>query len=104
MSTLVASPPEPRARKVDFIPDAFVIHLEDGRSLTVPLGFPASGTRPPSSGRTMNSSDPASASTGPRSTRTSRCLASSASPAERSCRSSFPLTSRTPRPLAGSPP
>jgi hypothetical protein len=37
MSTLVASPPEPRAQKVDFIPDAFVVHLEDGRSLTVPL-------------------------------------------------------------------
>jgi hypothetical protein len=31
------SPPEPRARSVDFIPDAFVVHLEDGRSLTVPL-------------------------------------------------------------------
>jgi hypothetical protein len=37
MSTLVANPPEPRARNVDFIPDAFVVHLEDGRSLTVPL-------------------------------------------------------------------
>jgi hypothetical protein len=37
MSTLVSSPPEPRARKVDFVPDAFVVHLEDGRSLTVPL-------------------------------------------------------------------
>jgi hypothetical protein len=37
MSTLAASPPEPRARSVDFIPDAIVVHLEDGRSLTVPL-------------------------------------------------------------------
>jgi len=37
MSTLVASPPEPRAREIEFIPDAFVVHLEDGRSLTVPL-------------------------------------------------------------------
>ena len=37
MSTLVASPPEPRAREVEFVPDAFVVHLEDGRSLSVPL-------------------------------------------------------------------
>jgi hypothetical protein len=37
MSTLVSSPPEPRAREIAFIPDAFVVHLEDGRSLTVPL-------------------------------------------------------------------
>jgi hypothetical protein len=37
MSTSVASPPEPRARALKFIPDAFVVHLEDGRSLTVPL-------------------------------------------------------------------
>jgi hypothetical protein len=37
MSTLPANPPEPRARKVEFVPDAFVVHLEDGRSLTVPL-------------------------------------------------------------------
>src|SRR6266571_475868 len=26
-----------RAREVEFVPDAFVVHLEDGRSLTVPL-------------------------------------------------------------------
>jgi hypothetical protein len=37
MSTLAASPPEPRARAVEFIPGAFVVLLEDGRSLTVPL-------------------------------------------------------------------
>jgi hypothetical protein len=37
MSTLAVSPPEPRARSVEFIPDAFIVHLEDGRSLTVPL-------------------------------------------------------------------
>ena len=30
-------PPEPRARALEFVPDAFVVHLEDGRSLTVPL-------------------------------------------------------------------
>ena len=35
MSTLVAS--QPRARSVDFVEDAFVVHLQDGRSLTVPL-------------------------------------------------------------------
>jgi len=28
---------EPRARGVEFIPDAFVVHLQDGRSLTVPI-------------------------------------------------------------------
>lgn len=37
MSTSVASPPEPRARAIEFGPDAFVVHLEDGRSLAVPL-------------------------------------------------------------------
>jgi Protein of unknown function (DUF2442) len=37
MSTSLASPPEPRARTLEFVPDAFVVHLEDGRSLTVPL-------------------------------------------------------------------
>ena len=37
MSTSVASPPGPRARAIEFVADAFVIHLEDGRSLTVPL-------------------------------------------------------------------
>jgi hypothetical protein len=35
MSTSVAS--EPRARAIEFVPDAFVVHLQDGRSLTVPL-------------------------------------------------------------------
>ncbi len=37
MTTSVGSPPNARARDVEFIPDAFVVHLEDGRSLTVPL-------------------------------------------------------------------
>jgi hypothetical protein len=37
MSTSVARPPEPRARGLEFIPGALVVHLEDGRSLTVPL-------------------------------------------------------------------
>jgi hypothetical protein len=37
MSTSLASPPEPRAREIEFVPNAFVVHLEDGRSLTVPL-------------------------------------------------------------------
>ncbi len=35
MSTLVAS--QPRARSLDFVEDAFVVDLQDGRSLTVPL-------------------------------------------------------------------
>ena len=37
MSTSVASPPEPRARGIEFVADALVVHLEDGRSLAVPL-------------------------------------------------------------------
>ena len=36
MSTSAISA-EPRARTVEFIPDAFIVHLLDGRSLTVPL-------------------------------------------------------------------
>jgi hypothetical protein len=39
MNTSVVSPPQARARTIEFIPDAFVVHLEDGRSLTVPLGW-----------------------------------------------------------------
>ena len=35
MSTLVSS--QPRAHSIEFIEDAFVVHLLDGRSLTVPL-------------------------------------------------------------------
>ena len=35
MSTSFAE--RPRARAIDFVPDAFVVHLLDGRSLTVPL-------------------------------------------------------------------
>jgi hypothetical protein len=37
MNTSVPSPPQARARGVEFVPDAFVVHLEDGRSLKVPL-------------------------------------------------------------------
>jgi hypothetical protein len=37
MTTSVVSPPNARARSIDFVPDAFVVHLEDGRSLTVPI-------------------------------------------------------------------
>jgi len=37
MSTSVGSPPNARARSLEFVPDAFVVHLEDGRCLTVPL-------------------------------------------------------------------
>ena len=37
MKSLVVSAPDARARRVEFIPDALVVHLEDGRSLTVPL-------------------------------------------------------------------
>ena len=37
MNTSVLSQPQARAREVQFVPDAFVVHLEDGRSLTVPL-------------------------------------------------------------------
>ena len=35
MSTLLAD--RSRARTVDLVPDAFVVHLRDGRSSTVPL-------------------------------------------------------------------
>ena len=34
-STLLAD--RPRARAISFVPDAFVVDLQDGRSLTVPL-------------------------------------------------------------------
>lgn len=37
MNTSVVGPPQARARTVEFVPDAFVVHLQDGRSLTVPL-------------------------------------------------------------------
>ena len=37
MNTSIVSPPRARARSVAFIPDAFVVHLEDGRSLSVPI-------------------------------------------------------------------
>jgi hypothetical protein len=37
MNTSVVNPPNARARAVELVPDAFMVHLEDGRSLTVPL-------------------------------------------------------------------
>ena len=37
MSTSVVSPPNARARGVEFVTDAIVVHLEDGRSISVPL-------------------------------------------------------------------
>ena len=37
MRSLVVKAPDARARGVEFILDALVVHLEDGRSLTVPL-------------------------------------------------------------------
>jgi len=36
-SVVRVSPPNARARTVELVPDALVVHLEDGRSLTVPL-------------------------------------------------------------------
>ncbi len=36
MKSLVVSAQDAQARRVEFIPDAPVAHLEDGRSLTVP--------------------------------------------------------------------
>jgi Protein of unknown function (DUF2442) len=37
MSTLVASLAQPRALKVELVPDGLMVHLKDGRTLTVPL-------------------------------------------------------------------
>jgi hypothetical protein len=37
MSTSAVSPPNARARAVEFAPDALVVHLEDGRTLIAPL-------------------------------------------------------------------
>ena len=37
MNISVVSPPIAHARSVAFVPDAFVVDLQDGRSLTVPL-------------------------------------------------------------------
>ncbi len=39
MNTSVVSPARARSRAVEFIPGAFVVHLVDGRSLTVPLDW-----------------------------------------------------------------
>ena len=40
MSVSVAShPQEPRARKLEFLEDEFVVRLSDGRSLSVPLAW-----------------------------------------------------------------
>jgi hypothetical protein len=37
MNTSVVSPPQARAQTIEFATDTFVVHLEDGRSLSVPL-------------------------------------------------------------------
>jgi hypothetical protein len=37
MNTSIVSPPNARARDVEFGPDTFAVHLVDGRSLSVPL-------------------------------------------------------------------
>ena len=37
MNTSVVSPSEARARSVEFVPDSLVVHLADGRTLSVPL-------------------------------------------------------------------
>jgi hypothetical protein len=37
MSISVVRAPDARAREIEFIADALVVHLEDGRSLVVPL-------------------------------------------------------------------
>ena len=48
MKSLVVSPQDARARGIEFIPDALVVYLEDGRSLTVPLEwFPLLRDTPP---------------------------------------------------------
>ncbi len=37
MNTLPVEVPQARARALEFVPDALVVHLYDGRSLSVPL-------------------------------------------------------------------
>jgi hypothetical protein len=37
MRSMIVRAPDARARTIEFTPDALVVHLEDGRSLTVPL-------------------------------------------------------------------
>ena len=37
MNILIVSPPNARARSIEFEPDTIVVHLQDGRSLAVPL-------------------------------------------------------------------
>lgn len=37
MNTSIVSPPKARARTIEFVEGGLVVHLEDGRSLTVPL-------------------------------------------------------------------
>ena len=71
MPTLLSAP-QARARAVEFVPDAFVVHLEDGRSLTVPIEwFPRLHDATPEQRSNGGSSVPVLASTGPTSTRTS---------------------------------
>jgi hypothetical protein len=37
MNTPIVGPQPARARTVEVVSDAFVVHLEDGRSLTIPM-------------------------------------------------------------------
>ena len=37
MTISIVSPPDARARTIEFVPDAFVVYLQDGRELKVPL-------------------------------------------------------------------
>ena len=37
MNISIASPPHARARALEFEPDLLIVHLQDGRSLSVPL-------------------------------------------------------------------
>jgi hypothetical protein len=74
---------EPRARALEFVPDAFVVHLLDGRSLTVPLEwFPRLRDATPSSGSLTSSPARATRSTGPRWTKTFPSLVFSAYPTD----------------------
>jgi hypothetical protein len=48
---------EPRASDVGITGDALVIHLADGRTVTLPLASRASSTHPPLSARIFASSE-----------------------------------------------
>jgi len=59
MKSLVVRAPDARARGIEFIPDALVVHLEDGRSLTVPLEwFPRLRDAPPEGAQALGADRP----------------------------------------------